>query len=349
MKKNRYIFIVVIILAVIAAVLVMSRTDGTFKKQLKDFAVDDTSTVTKIFLADKNNNTILLEKITTGEWMLNSKYKARKSGVDMLLETMLKIMPRAPVPKSGHNNVIAQLAARSVKVEVYQEVYRINLFNRIHLFPHEKLTKTYYVGGATPDNMGTFMLMEGSSVPFIVHILRFRGFVSTRYSTQERNWRDHTVFKKRLAEIQSVIMEIPGEPENSYKINKNNKILTLINLTTDEIVPDFDTLKILNFLTSFTDIRYEALLNDIDPHRKDSIINSTPKHILTVVDIKGDSTMITTFFKPNDAKKYDIEGKLYVHDLDRLYALINEDRDFVLIQYFVFDKVLRPLSYFNKS
>jgi hypothetical protein len=27
--------------------------------------------------------------------------------------------------------------------------------------------------------------------------------------------------------------------------------------------------------------------------------------------------------------------------------LINEGRDFVLIQYYVFDKVLRPLSYFE--
>ena len=32
-------------------------------------------------------------------------------------------------------------------------------------------------------------------------------------------------------------------------------------------------------------------------------------------------------------------------DLDRLYAII-DNRDTVLIQYFVFDRILQPLSYF---
>jgi hypothetical protein len=81
--------------------------------------------------------------------------------------------------------------------------------------------------------------------------------------------------------------------------------------------------------------------------RKDSIINLSPKNILTLIDTKGDSTQIYTYFKANDKMAMDIEGKLYTYDLDRLYALINEGRDFVLIQYYVFDKVLRPLSYFE--
>ena len=32
-------------------------------------------------------------------------------------------------------------------------------------------------------------------------------------------------------------------------------------------------------------------------------------------------------------------------DLDRAYALVNNGQDFVLIQYFVFDRIMRPLQY----
>ena len=191
------------------------------------------------------------------------------------------------------------------------------------------------------------MLMDGADAPFVVHLLGFRGYVAPRYSTMEKDWRDHTVFKNNLADIQQVIMEMPAEPENSYKVVKANRELQLVNLNTNEVIPQYDTLRLLNFLTAFTDIRYEALLNDMAPARKDSIINTTPKNILTVVDTRGDSTTIITYFKPNDNKAIDMEGNLYVHDLDRLYALINDKRDFVLIQYYVFDKVLRPLSYFK--
>ena len=345
MKKNTLIFIITGLLIIIALFLVFNNRSGTFKSRVKDFAVKDTATITKVFLADKNNRTILLEKQAPGKWILNKTYKVRNSGVRLLFETFKNLIPKYPVSKKAHNNVIKQLAARSTKVEIYQQVYRINLFDRIKLFPHEKLTKTYYVGGPTPDNMGTLMLMEGADIPFVVHLLGFRGFVGPRYSTLEKDWRDHTIFKTKLSEIKTIIMEIPDEPENSFKIESNNRELTLTKLLTNEIVENYDTLKLLNFMSAFADLRYEALLNDIDPHRKDSIINSTPKNILTVVDTNGDSTTMISYNKPNDNRQFDVVGKLYVYDLDRLYALINNKRDFVLIQYFVFDKALRPLSY----
>jgi hypothetical protein len=90
-------------------------------------------------------------------------------------------------------------------------------------------------------------------------------------------------------------------------------------------------------------------LDEIDPHRRDSIIHSPPRNIITLIGSDGDSTVLKAFSKPNDDKRYDLEGKIYVLDLDRAYALVNNDRDFVLIQYFVFDKVLKPLSYFIRQ
>ena len=349
MKKNKYIFLIAFILLVIAVVLILSKSSGTFDKKLKDFAIEDTASVTKIFLADKSNRSVLFEKESQGNWKLNGKYPARQSGIDLLLETMMKLVPRYPVPKKAHNNIVSLLATRSVKVEIYQEAYRINLFNRVKLFQYEKLTRTYYVGGASPDNIGTYMLMEGASVPFVVHLLGFRGFVAPRFSTLEKDWRDHTVFNTRLSEIQSVIMEFPNKKDDSYEINVNEEYVVLKKLYNKEIVVGYDTLKLLNFLTSFANIKYESLLENINPERKDSIISSTPQHILTVVDTKGDSTTIKTFFKPNDERTFDTEGRFYTYDVDKLYALINEDRDFVIIQYFVFDKVLRPLSYFDRK
>ena len=171
-KKHLTILFLIIILVIAALFLVFNRGTGTFKKNTKEFAVKDTAIITKVFLADKKNRTVLLERIGEGDWLLNGTYKARNSGINLLFETFMHLIPKYPVPKSGHDNVVAQLAASSIKVEIYQEVYRVDLFG-IQLFPHEKLTKIYYVGGATQDNMGTFMLLEGADVPFVVHLLGF--------------------------------------------------------------------------------------------------------------------------------------------------------------------------------
>ncbi|MCD4695771.1 MAG: DUF4340 domain-containing protein [Bacteroidales bacterium] len=345
MKRNKLILTLTFVLIVIAAFLYFGKQSGTFKSKEKDFAVKDTASITKIFLADKLNKTVLLERVSSSEWTLNSTYKARQSGINLLLETIKYLVPKYPVPQKAHDNIVSQLAAQSIKVEIYQKVYRIDLFDKIKLFEHEKLTKVYYLGGATPDNMGTFMLNEGADTPFVVHLLGFRGFVAPRYSTQEKDWRDHSIFKTRLYDVRSVVMEMPGDPENSFRVESSENNITLFRLQDNQMMA-YDTLRLLNFLTSFADIRFEALLDMVEKKRRDSIIHSTPKNILTLIDVKGDTTSIKTFFKPNDDRAFDMEGNIYTSDVDRMYALVNEERDFVLIQYYLFDKVLRPLSYF---
>ncbi len=349
MKKNRTAIIIALILVVIAIVVIISKSgNSTFKKSDMAFAVKDTASVTKIFLADKKNRSILLERTPDGEWRFNEKYKVRPSGVKMILETVNKLVPKAPVPKSAHNNIVAQMAAASVKVEIYQMVYRINLFDKIKLFPHERLTKTYYVGSATADNMGTFMLMEGSDYPFIVHMLGFRGFVGPRYSVYEKDWRDHTVFNTKLADIKSVIMEIPKEPEKSFRVDAIGDDFKLTRLVDGSVVNGYDTLKLLNFMTAFADLRFESLMDEyVEPKKKDSIIHSTPYNILTLIDAQGDTTQAITFARPNEKQAMDTEGNMYVSDVDRLYALVNNKRDFVMLQFFVFDRVIRPLPYFE--
>jgi hypothetical protein len=345
MKKNKYILILVVALAIVAAFLWFSKSSGTISREMMDFAVKDTASITKIFLVDKKNNSILLEKKKPGDWLLNGKYTTSNSVVNMLLETMKRIVPKAPIPKSAHDNVVKQLAAASVKVEVYREVYRIDMFG-LKLFPHEKLTKTYFVGNASADNMGSLMLMKGASIPFVVHIRNFRGFVGPRYSTIENDYRDHMVFHTKLADIKSVTMEIPDAPDESFKVENNNKSLKLYTYPKGDLISGYDTLKLLNFMLSFEDLRYEAILNrDVTQYRIDSVRNSTPKFILTLEDVKNETTELKAFYRPNDEQKYnDATGKLYVHDLDRLYAFVNDGDDFLMIQYFVFGRVLLQRS-----
>jgi len=347
MKKNKYILIIVIILAAIAAFLWFSRSSGTISPKMMDFAVKDTSNITKVFLVNKKNKSVLLEKVNLGEWRMNGKYKVRKSGIDMLMETMLKVSPKTPVPKSAHNSVVRMLAASSIKVEIYQEVYRIDMFG-LKLFPHEKLTKTYFVGSPSADNMGTFMLMKGASIPFVVHILNFRGFLGTRYSTIESDWRDHTVFNTKLSDIKSITMEVPENPAESFKVENEGKSPKVYDYPTGTQIEGYDTIFLLNFMLAFSDLRFEAILNpDVTPQRIDSIRNSTPLFILTVEDKKSKTTQLKAFPRPNTEEKVNNFGELYVYDHNRLYGIANDSEELLMIQYYVFDKVFLGKSDFK--
>ena len=349
-KKNKFIIITVIILAILALILILKNTGTTFKRSSSDFALDDTSNVTKIFMSDKNNNTVRIARTLPGyKWVVNDKYPGHKFNIDMLLETMRNLKVKEPVAMAARNNIIMELSVSSVKVEIYQQVYRIDIPG-IRLFPHEKLTKVYYVGGATQNNLGTFMLMQDAQEPYVTYLPGLRGFVSPRYMPIEKYWRDYSVFKKNIREISSVRVEFPPAPEHSFSITiRKGDAIELVSLPEKKFITDFDTLKVMNFLAAFRNLNFEALLDDFDKNRKDSIISSTPFAIITLTDTAGQSNSIRTFHKPAGFDQADYEGKPLPFDLDRAYALVNEGKDFVLIQFYVFDKVLRPAQYFVKE
>ena len=203
-KNNRITIIIAALLVVIAGVLIWNnRYLSTLQGEASDFQVWDTASVTKIYLADRRENESLLERQEDG-WTLNGIYKAHPKQVNYLLTTLYKIRIKMPVSVASHDNIVKQLASQSTKVEIYQIVPRVNLFDKIKLFYHEKRTKVFYVGDATMDSSGTFMLKEGADKAYIVYIPSFRGFISTRFTANPDDWRDHTIFHEKLADIQSV-------------------------------------------------------------------------------------------------------------------------------------------------
>lgn len=351
MKKNKVFIIIAIVLAAIAAFLVWNNHYlTTIRGEAADFSVWDTASITKVYLADRHEHETLLERQSDGTWSLNEVYTAHPKVVSQLLETLYKIHIRMPVSKSSHDNVIARMAGESTKVEIYQYVPRINIFNKIKLFYHEKRTKVFYVGDSTKDSGGTFMLREGSDKAYIVFIPGFHGFISTRFTANPDDWRDHTVFRDNLADIKSVKVEFGENPNDSFSIeNIGRHEYKLTRLADNKDLP-IDTLKVINMLSSFSDLRFEALMNNLMPEERiDSIINSPFLHRITLTNADGTVKEMTTYTKHIQLTDYEyavVTEDDDIIDHNRMYAVINGGRDFVLVQYYVFDKVLHEADYY---
>lgn len=356
-KTNKLTIIITAILVVIAGVLIWNnRYLTTTRGEAADFQVWDTASVTRLYLADRDDHESLLERQPDNTWVLNNTYKAHSKQIQALLATLYKVRIKMPVSRASHDNIVKQLAVNSVKVEVYQIVPRINLFNRIKLFPHEERTKVFYVGDATKDSSGTFMLREGADQAYIVYIPGFRGFITTRFTAVPDDWRDHGIFSATLAEIQSVSVEFNREPQSSFCVENTGRHQYAMTRLADGSTMAFDTLKVINLLSSFGDLRFEALLNNMMPQaRIDSISQSPFLHRVTLITKDGKTTQMTTFEKlVTNTSILEIEGlvdeegnPLDPIDHDHLYGLINDGKDFVLIQYYVFDKILSPAGYYE--
>lgn len=350
MRKNQIFLIVTLLLAIVAAFLLYNRSDTTLKAEISDFSITDTASVSRIFMADKSDNKVLLERRPDGTWSLNGKWDAHVENMNTFLNTISNLSVREPVAKAAHNNIIKLLSTKSVKVEIYQNSHRLKI-GSFSLFPYEKLAKTYYIGDATMDNSGTFALMEGADTPVVIYMPGLRGYVATRFSPLETDWRVHTVFNKKLPDIKEIRLEFLQQPEQSYRVvNNNNQSLSLFRLSDNQQIEHFDTLQLMSFVNAFRNIRYEALMNDMESTRKDSIMQSLPLHRITLELKDGTKQTAKTFGRKLPVPEIDVfDGSTVIHDRDRMYALVNDDKDFVIVQFFVFDKILIPLSFYTRQ
>jgi hypothetical protein len=333
MKKKQLIaLLVVLLLGILTFWMVNRNQKSTLKVELSDFAVKDTLSIDKIFLADKDSHQVLLEKQKDGSWMVNKKYPARMDAIHTLLYTMHQVQVKAPVGRASFNTIIRRMAAKSTKCEIYQ---------------NGKLSKTYYVGGTTQDFMGTYMMIENSSTPFITWIPGFEGYLYTRYFSFPDQWRSTEMIRLKPQEIQSVEHIMHKFPEKSWTITNNNNVIRLMDAQGTD-VKGIDTATAREYLARFTRINFEAIVRDFK--EKDSLLALQPSAVFVVKSVSGKEIRIETWPKRTPADLVFDQGEPMIYDPDRFFGVMNgQKKELLLLQYHVFDPILKPVEYFVKG
>ena len=332
--KNALSILAMSVLAVLAVYLVTQYQKSTLKVELSDFAVKDTASIDKIFLADKDGYKLLLERKSPSVWMINNQFEARPDAIKVLLETINQIEVKAPVGRASFNTVVKKLAVKSTKVEIYQK---------------GTLVKTYYVGGTTEDFFGTYMMIEGSAAPFIMHIPGFEGYLYPRYYAVPELWRSNAMYRLKMNDIAKIKYVNHQHEVDSWEMEQKDGVITLKDFRGQNI-PEFDTLKVREYLTQFNTVNSEAYVKDIEPERKDSILNSAPRQVFTIYPKNGAPIELKAFTKKLMVESYDINGKLMDEDVDRFYGMLNNNKkDLLSLQNFVFDNVMVSVNDFAPS
>ena len=310
-KKNKFIVITIFILLLV--LLWQLKKENWTDSSAYDFAIEDTSVITKIFMADLKGNTITLER-KDNKWCVNTTYKVRRDAIRIILKTISKISVQRPVSESSYNRVITDLATAGVKVEIYQN-------------NEKKPIKIYTIGNNTSDHKGTYMLLKGEDQPYIMHIPGFNGILNPRYGLKGQevdihSWRDKSVFKLKSQDILSVTLIDKKEKYSSFTI-KNNGNLSLYNYQNNKV--ESEKINLAVYLNNFKDLNCESYKNESIKEKLDStkiLYALFAKHKSGI-----DSLMI---YRMKEEKKFIV---------DRMYGILNNG-DVMMIQNYVFNKVL---------
>ena len=112
--------------------------------------IENPDEIHRIFIADREGGKVNIER---GDkyWTYNDKYNANPNVVAGVLNAITKIrLKNRPAP-TAIPNMIKTLSTKSMKVIIYDK--------------NDEVMKSFYIGGVTPDELGTFMILEGSDNP----------------------------------------------------------------------------------------------------------------------------------------------------------------------------------------
>ena len=329
--KNKNILYIIVILFLGTCIYLLSKQDNSITRtDRRDFSIADTSEVIKVTLSSKAPEIAVLNRQNENSWTVNGKYKARKSGIFYLLQTLQRMEIAHPVPLSMRDNVIGNLAVKGIKVEVELK----NGKNKI-----------FYVGGENKELTATFMMIKGASEPYAVHIPGFKGYLSGRFFTQEYLWRDKTVINYDNRNISSVQMQYfnVNQKDESFRITKTNMGYQLSDFETNEMI-GHNQKALETYIASFRKLYAESFVTGT--LNTDSLIKTQPLFELTVTTTDNQSTAIKVFNKKAEKTIY-VDGDITMQDPERMFAFVNNE-DWMVIQTNTFKKVMKELTELKK-
>lgn len=335
MGRNVKLLLILLALAGVVAYFFVNQSNTTLKGELREFAYKDTASITRIFLADKSGKRIILDRKSPVEWSVDDQYWARPDAVNLLLKTIHDVEVQSPVGKRAYNNIIKSIAAKGIKVELYVG---------------ENCVKTYYVGGPTPDQFGTYMYVENSTVPFVTHIPGFQGYLTPRYITDRTDWIVKNVFRLNDGELKSLSVADRERKGFAFRIETtaDSKDYQLFD-GFDNPVPAVSQDKVIDYLRRYAMLNFEGLEKSLVPAQRDSLRSTTPFRSIVLVKTNGDTARIDLWRRPittQTVNKSMEDGTPYPYDIDRMTATINKDTSLVLVQYFSYERLfLKPSDF----
>lgn len=297
MKKfYSYMLIIIVLMIIIMIGQKSHKASSSIRVDKRDFFVNDTSAITQITLSNKNLENITLHRNNNG-WVVNDSLEANQNLINLILKTIKEMRIKTPIARTALPNVIQRMAIQNTEVNVFQK---------------NKKIKTIYVGGETPDQLGTFMMLHGAKEPYVMHIPGFTGYLSSRFSCKEDVWKSKKIFHNHTRYAQYKFDTIYQDVQESNLLELNH-------------------------------IYAEAFLKDNDYFDVSEIKKRPPFYTLETIDERGKKhTLYCIRKKPVSKEKY----REHTYDRERFYGLINNT--LILIQYKQFEKFTNEESITHK-
>ncbi len=289
------------------------------------FKIKNIGEIEKVVIHNGKNDSLVLEKHDT-TWFVNGTIEARSESVLVLLQSLEQGEIQSPV---------------SVSDTAREKEFLRKIEKNVGIYRKGKKLKTIYCGRYDSTLRATCLLSSESEKMYFVSVPGIAEDYSKIFTTQTIYWLSAKIFHYRPEEIKEVTVEYPENPENSFQISVSYGDFKLFSYPEHKQIQNIDNKAIADYLTKFSDVKFEYFFTNINSEKRDSLLRITPKYIIKVINKKNVENLLKTYIRKKDNTEQ--------IDPDILNALIYNDKQIITLKYFELDLILKNRNYFIKN
>jgi hypothetical protein len=324
MLRKYLSYLILFVLLSTIATLVFTKKSRTLHKGIYAIIPQEVRLVDKIVITQKDNQ-ITLDK-SENNWKVNGTADARKEVLELLISSMQRIEILSPASKAIRNKISADMRSVGRNVKLYKG---------------GRVIGSFFICYNPFQIEGTYMMDEQSDIPVMV---KLKGYteknIENLFSMNLNTWRENTLFGYDPVDIKEIVVEYTSEPEKSFKIlRSDNGDLILSELRQSLSIDLVNMHELSDYLYFFGKVKYKyegiSLADNMNSER--------PFVRIIVKSFQGSETTLTAYRYYRSVKSSD------AFDKNRFIALINHEKDTVLINYPDIDPILRQKDDFQKK
>jgi hypothetical protein len=347
--KSRLILVIALMLLILGTIGFLLDRRATFSPGEQNFRLEPGQHPDMIRISrPEEQDNILLERTSSGRWLLNQELDANESAVREAIRIISHLTVRQVVPLSEQEEVNKFLEEKGIRVEVYEEGYLIRLPFGSGIFPKEKKILDFLLGSDTPDGSSTYMRVTGANRAFIVHLPGWPDGVSKVFHAGMHVWRDPGIMSRSYQEVKVLKVNWTEKEEDGFLLSPGpdgrHELFFHNGIAVDTEKIDMAVLN--RFLQDFYRLHYEKLLQEGEMPEH---LARMPEHPFVTFAIKGDDDQDTLLLECfYSIPMTDDEWSLAIspaYDPNRFYLRMNKE-EWAIAQFYVFNRVMRPVGFF---
>ena len=308
-------------------------TESNSSTELIDFAIKDTSKVTKIIITDPFQKTFQIEK-RNGVWQDKNGGCITQAYAHNILNVAKNIEFKGYLSKNSHENFTIKMSASHTKVQYYV---------------NNKWNKTWYIGPSAPDHYGQIMLLDSkedgkSTEPVMMKVKGVNGIIEPNFFADSRKWICTNIFSVPLESISSVVVKNHYDSTRSFEVKYQNDGFEV---STNGIpLPSVDTANVYRYLHNYKKIHFDIANYILSETECDSLKSTEPFAEIILEEKSGESTHLRLFRIKADEPQRNEFGELVNMDMNKFWCALPSG-EIVKCQYHVFNPLLFGHIYFG--